>query len=290
MIDLKLAIFIFVNIAIFGINNRIALALAEQHKANEDVVFGVYREQFEKSDSVSFFLSNNEFLKDYKEYKFDTIYIVGGFVPRGAYNKPHPDFEKLNVELVRKIILNYPTARFIYVSSIAVHGGDVSIINEGTQCNPDNLYGKSKLKAEQLIQGTSNYSIVRLTAVYGEKIRPNNFINRGVEQALQNKKIVIWGTGERSQNYIHFEDVAKYLYAASNYNGNRVFLAKGKRAHTNLEVGDLIATELNDTSVEQIGMDNSSSIYYDNETSCLTLDFEAEVSLEEGIRRIIANA
>lgn len=73
-----------------------------------------------------------------------------------------------NLSIYNWLANNMKDAHFIYTSSAAVYGETTQVVSEKTPVNPYNLYGKSKLLGEQIIQDTKeNYTILRLSNVYG---------------------------------------------------------------------------------------------------------------------------
>jgi len=90
-------------------------------------------------------------------------------------------YEKVNVlqtiELAKEAKAKN-VKHFIFMSSIKVYGEEsVVIYNEKTSCHPKDAYGKSKLKAEQLLQELEDenfkVSIIRTPIVYGYGIKAN---------------------------------------------------------------------------------------------------------------------
>ena len=107
------------------------------------------------------------------------------------------EYEKINVQLTR-VIAEAATAcgveRFVYLSSIAVHGRKRSEINETMPVCPDDANGRSKALAEAALHkiahnGSMHWSIVRSPLVYGPNA-PGNFrrlaalVRRGIPLPL----------------------------------------------------------------------------------------------------------
>ena len=72
------------------------------------------------------------------------------------------------------------------------------IVRENDNCDPIGIYASLKLSAEKLIKSYSNvfsinYTIVRPSALYGERCISNRVIQVFLENAFQNKKITIKG-------------------------------------------------------------------------------------------------
>ncbi|MCG3679252.1 NAD-dependent epimerase/dehydratase family protein [Aliarcobacter butzleri] len=97
------------------------------------------------------------------------------------------EYEKINViqtiELAKKA-KESGVKHFVFMSTVKVYGEETnSKYTENTVCNPEDNYGKSKLKAEQELQKLEDenfkISIIRTPIVYGYGVKANikNLIN-----------------------------------------------------------------------------------------------------------------
>ena len=97
------------------------------------------------------------------------------------------EYEKINViqtiELAKKA-KESGVKHFVFMSTVKVYGEETnSKYTENTVCNPEDDYGKSKLKAEQELQKLEDenfkISIIRTPIVYGYRVKANikNLIN-----------------------------------------------------------------------------------------------------------------
>jgi len=121
--------------------------------------------------------SEEQMRKAMKEMQFD--YVVHA---AGATKCLHSeDFFRINTEGTRNLAnaltaLKMPLRKFVYMSSLSIFGAikengePYEEIREGDTPEPNTAYGKSKLKAEQWLEGTSlPYVILRPTGVYGPR-------------------------------------------------------------------------------------------------------------------------
>ncbi|GAA4171628.1 NAD-dependent epimerase/dehydratase family protein [Sphingobacterium ginsenosidimutans] len=97
--------------------------------------------------------------------------------------------------------------RIIFTSSVAVYGLDKENPKEDTPTDPFNHYGKSKLKAEMVLQewyrdhSDWNVNIIRPTVIFGEGNRGN--VYNLLHQIASGKFIMIGsGTNQKSMSYI----------------------------------------------------------------------------------------
>jgi len=100
--------------------------------------------------------------------------------------------EQINVNTTQKLIsiAEQTHAEFVFFSSDFVFDGTQKTIYEGDKTSPISVYGKSKEKAERLVQNSKlNWSIIRRVLVYGySKTASRNNIFSWVYNALKNKK------------------------------------------------------------------------------------------------------
>jgi UDP-glucose 4-epimerase len=84
----------------------------------------------------------------------------------------------INYELTKELGIHAwqsGVKHFIYVSSVKVYGeGSDTVLDENSDCHPEDPYGKSKLKGEKAAQGLPiTVSIVRPPVVYGPGVKGN---------------------------------------------------------------------------------------------------------------------
>lgn len=96
----------------------------------------------------------------------------------------------------------FKVERFIYGSTIYVYSEHGS------------FYRSSKQASELIIENYQkiydvNYTILRYGSLYGPRANHFNFINRIINQAIKEKKIVREGSGQELREYIHIKDAAK---------------------------------------------------------------------------------
>ncbi|WP_430599608.1 UDP-glucose 4-epimerase [Enterococcus sp. AZ095a] len=111
--------------------------------------------------------------------EFDSVIHLAGIVHKRNVNSSiyYSINTALSEELAKKSKYD-GVKQFIYFSSMSVFGTQNGEINKGTECNPQNHYGKSKLLAENILLKLSSDSfkvaIVRPPMVYGEHA-PGNY-------------------------------------------------------------------------------------------------------------------
>src|ERR1700752_1026588 len=91
------------------------------------------------------------------------------------------EYFDINFELTKKLALKAKAEgvnHFVYISSVKVYGQeDRNMLDEQSDCHPEDAYGKSKLDAEQYLKSieTNQFrvAIVRPPLVYGPGVKGN---------------------------------------------------------------------------------------------------------------------
>lgn len=107
--------------------------------------------------------------------------------------------------------------KIIFTSSAAVYG-ETFPCKEDVECAPVNQYGKSKLKAEALLQRLdANAFTVRLFNCYGP--RSKSVVNKFCDLIPDYKDITIFGSGLQTRDFVHVNDVINALVLGMNNSG-----------------------------------------------------------------------
>ncbi len=133
-------------------------------------------------------------------------------------NVPDEYFFDVNVNGTQTLLDASKSAgvrRFVYGSSIGVYG-DASgqILDENTPPRPVNVYGRSKLRAEEVVRSYAQalqISIVRISETYG----PGDFRLLKLFRALNRGRFFIIGSGLNRRQVIHVRDLARGLLLAA---------------------------------------------------------------------------
>lgn len=110
-----------------------------------------------------------------------------------------------------------PLARLIYPSSAAVYGiAAPGPIPESAPPHPVSVYGRNKLRAENLCQDFASQSqlqvtIVRFFSIYGPPQRKLLLWELGQRLLAGERNIALGGTGEETRDFIHVRDAASIV-------------------------------------------------------------------------------
>jgi nucleoside-diphosphate-sugar epimerase len=133
-------------------------------------------------------------------------------------NVPDKVFWDVNykgTELLTQACINEGIRRLVHGSTIGVYGSALDgIITENSPCQPDNIYGQTKLAAEKML---SKYTqgleivIVRISETYGPGDRRLLKLFKGIQQ----KHFPLIGKGDNIHHLVFVDDLIDGLINAS---------------------------------------------------------------------------
>jgi len=214
-----------------------------------------------------------------------------------SLDKPLEDAE-LNVMATLQLLnwaRKYGTKKIVYASSAAVYGKPEAVpIDESHPKQPLSCYGISKyvpelyLRAYAALYGLT-YGILRYANVYGPRQAcdgEGGVVAIFVDRMLRGEKLVIYGDGEQTRDFIFVEDVADANIAAIQSVGN-LLVNVGTNQPTS--VNALVAA-LEDCCDKKISVERRPAREGDIVHSCLdnrkaiqTLNWTPRIRLEEGL-------
>tara|TARA_R110001592_G_scaffold363109_2_gene680461 strand:- start:156475 stop:157314 length:840 start_codon:yes stop_codon:yes gene_type:complete len=201
--------------------------------------------------------------------EFDVIFHLAARV--GFGREIEKDIFESNV-LLTKELCALPCKRFVYASSVSVYDSTPEIIFENSAICPTNPYAQSKYWGEYYVRQLSSYAILRFSSLFGEGMSLSTFLPRMILQAIENKKIILYGDGSRRQNYLHVDEAVQYLITASQTSLNIIGLGVESVSINNREAADIIE-ELCEVSIQYEGIDEDPSFEYNNEFTKQSIGF-----------------
>lgn len=153
--------------------------------------------------------------KLYSKINPDVIIHLAAVSHANKSNKdPHSTFDHSlrTLENTLDFAKNQKT-HVIYMSSSMVYGNfNSQDVDEDAVCNPIGIYGTLKLSGELLIKAYNQvfglpYTIIRPSALYGERCVSRRVGQIFIENAIQGKEIVINGDGEDKLDFTYIEDL-----------------------------------------------------------------------------------
>ncbi len=136
-----------------------------------------------------------------------------------SFEKPY-DYFVNNVAVTSKIAKKASecNAFVIYLSSAAVYGNPVYLpIDENHPTSPLSPYGLTKLMGEEVVKFYGKlglqYAVMRLFNVYGpcQNRAYAGVITKFVERVRQGLPPIIYGDGDQTRDFIHVDDVVKFI-------------------------------------------------------------------------------
>lgn len=220
--------------------------------------------------------------------RYDAVFLLSAFIPKDKSEMlPDKKLLEVNIQIPIRVINKFKKSKIIFSSSASVYGVHDSIISENSSFNNPDNYSLSKLSAEFILKFSANYQIVRFSSIYGEGMTLETFIPKLLAQSKTNKKLIVFGTGTRLQNYIYIEDAVGYLISAVSQKNSGIYLGVAKRSYSNTEVARAVQNLVPGCKIKYSGEDDSPSFVYDNAYSQKILKFKPRFSLEEGIRSML---
>ncbi|MEN8130875.1 MAG: NAD(P)-dependent oxidoreductase [Pseudomonadota bacterium] len=162
-------------------------------------------------------------------------------------NVPDKHFWDVNVEGTRNILeasIVSGVKRFVHGSTIGVYGSAMDgEIDESTPLRPDNIYGVTKRKGEELALSFVDklpVSVVRISETYG----PGDRRLLKLFRAIDKKVFFMIGSGENKHQLIYVEDLVDGLrLSASQENAvGQMFVLAGHEIITTNQMADAIAS------------------------------------------------
>jgi len=161
---------------------------------------------------------------------------------------PDKHFRDVNVEGTRNVLaasVNAGVKRFIHGSTIGVYGIVDGHIDEETPCNPENIYGVTKLEGEKLalsFNGKMPVVVIRIPEVYG----PGDRRLLKLFTAIKKNAFFMIGNGKNLHHLIYIDDLIEaFLLAANAEDGvGQVLLLAGEKPIPTNDMVAVIAAQL----------------------------------------------
>ena len=172
-----------------------------------------------KRDKIKFILhdarQHNSSIKLYKKINPDILIHLAAVSHAFKSNKdPHTTFDNSFRTLENSLdYCRQYKKHIIYLSSSMAYGDfDKPKTRENDNCNPIGIYGNLKLSSERIVKAFNHdfkmpYTIIRPSALYGERCVSRRVSQIFIENALQNKPIIINGSDKEKLDFTYIEDL-----------------------------------------------------------------------------------
>lgn len=160
------------------------------------------------------------------------------------------EYERVNVtqtlDLAKKAKQD-GVKQFVFMSSVKVYGEESkSVYTETSECNPEDPYGKSKLKAEYKLQELEDesfkVSIIRTPIVYGFGVKANI---RNLIKLIKRFPILPFGDIHNKRSLVYVGNLCHLVSEVIKQNKNGIFLASDDQPLSTTKLIELMANGLN---------------------------------------------
>lgn len=161
-------------------------------------------------------------------------------------NVPDEHFRRVNVDGTRTLIDAAVAAgvrRFVYGSTIGIYGAATDgRLDEESPPSPMNIYGRTKLEAEQLMRtyrGRIEPAILRISETYG----PGDFRLLKLFRAIKKGRFMLIGSGENKHQVVHVDDLSRGLLLGLTHPAavNETYVLAGREDLTTRQMVEQVA-------------------------------------------------
>ena len=187
--------------------------------------------------------------------------------------------------------------RFIFLSSSMIYGNfKKKEVDETAICDPLGIYGALKYGAEKLIIGYNQifklpYTIVRPSALYGERCISGRVLQIFIESAFQGKKLKIFGDGKEFLDFTYIDDFIHGLYLITKNKGslNEIFNITYGKSRSLIEAVKILSNIMTNIQTEHIPRDKNMPFRGTLSISKAQkkLGYKPKYNLEKGLKKLI---
>ncbi len=187
--------------------------------------------------------------------------------------------------------------RFVFLSSSMVYGHfKTKSVNEKTECNPLGIYGALKFGAEKLVIGYNQifklpFTIVRPSALYGERCVSGRVLQLFIENALQGKNLKIYGDGKEFLDFTYIDDFVNglYLIIKTKKSLNEIFNLTYGKSRSLIDAANIVQRLIPNTNKEFIKRDKNMPFRgtLSIKKAKNKLNYKPKFKIEKGIEKLI---
>jgi nucleoside-diphosphate-sugar epimerase len=253
------------------VNNLLSLHSAANKQAERDLYLSVINERLEllRSANVPLYVED---ARDYhrlslmfSQIKPQVVVLLAAVAHASRSNKdPYHTFDhsfrtlENALDNSRNII-----EHFIYFSSSMVYGNfQESAVTEETVCNPLGIYGALKFGGEKLVIAYNQvfnlpYTIVRPSALYGERCISRRVGQVFIENAMRGNDLVVRGDGSDALDFTYVGDLVNGVICCIDRPEakNQIFNLTYGQGRTLNEMASIIGAEFPGIGVKHLERD-----------------------------------
>ena len=199
-----------IKVLITGANGYIGKKLIKKYK--KKINFKIYKNDINNKNRLIKFIKNNEF-----QY---FIHLASLLRTTKKRTKTIYKTNSYSLEYISKT-LSKLNKKLIFLSSSHVYKPTSKKISENDKLQPSNIYGKSKLKAENIIlKNTKDFCILRLFNLFGSYQPIGSFYSDIKNKINNNKKIYI---DNSIKDFVHVDDLCDIIFFMIKNNSQGIF-------------------------------------------------------------------
>ncbi len=240
----------------------------------------------------------NESLLQQEIKKADIIIPLAAIVGAPACDRAPLLATQLNYSAIVALLKHASAAQLIlYPNTNSGYGiGEkTDFCTETSPLNPISLYGKLKVQAEEILLGSGQGVAFRLATVFGvsPRMRLDLLVNDFTFRACQDRFLVLFEEHFR-RNFIHVRDVAfAFCFGIENYakmKGQAYNVGLSSANLSKRQLAEKIKTYVPELYIHSasVGEDPDKRDYIVSNEKLESLGWRPQVTLDEGIREIIA--
>lgn len=186
---------------------------------------------------------------------------------------------------------------FVYFSSSTIYGNfTTETVTEETPCEPIGIYGALKFAGEKMVIAYNQvfdlpYTIIRPSALYGERCISRRVAQIFVENAVEGQPIRVKGSGADRLDFTYVRDLAAGIVDVLEHEAakNQILNLTYGQSRSIAELADIVANEFPNLTVEHEERDRLTP---SRGTLCVDkarelIHYRPEYPLERGIHRYI---
>lgn len=225
----------------------------------------------------------------------DVVFHLAGTVLNVARKNPRlaVELDILGTLNVLEACVKNHVGKIVYASSFYVYDGLSPRAEVDEEIVPNlfgaEMFGVVKIAAERLVYEYERkyglrYVILRYGPIYGPSRRCTSVICDFIKMGLEKKPIVIWGRGERKNQYTYVEDVVEGSVKAMEYD-NEVFNLISPERVTIKEVAEILSKKYGFAVDYDLTKPEGPSMPYISPQKAIEKLGWKPTSLEEGIEK-----
>jgi dTDP-4-dehydrorhamnose reductase len=171
-----------------------------------------------KKNLIKLDLRNKKKLKSFiKKTNPSTVIHLAGMRDPGLNEKKPKESKDLNLEVTRNLVKNLSKkTHFIFFSTDKVYEGKNKSYNELSKSSPKGLYGKYKLKSENIIKKKfKNHHIIRMPLVHADgRDKDFSIIDKSIFRLKKKLKVEVFSNVKRC--FVNVDDLIRFIVVILN--------------------------------------------------------------------------